>query len=200
MASKMKPLAAPECVAVALGVAAFFSASARASSGVPDYPTTLAEALGRLESGEYSQARLSLNQALAVDCNDPCGLLVLAVYALHTGDGKRAELALRRAQEQEPDNALIPPALALAKLLQNDLAGARLPAASNPTLALYVRLMGGDKSVSAELAGVKEDEGDPLRLELAGIAALRAGDATRGSRLLKALMARPECPAKSPAP
>ena len=192
MASKTKPLAAPECVAVALGVAAFFSASARASSGAPDYPIVLAEALGRLESGEYSQARLSLQQALAVDCNDPCGLLALAVYALHTGDGKRAELALRRAQEQEPENFLIPSALALAKLLQNDLSGAQPYAKSSPLLGLYVRLMAGDKGVAAELADVKEDEGDPLRLELAGIAALRAGDTARGSRLLKALMARPE--------
>ena len=164
----------------------------RAYAPVPDYPAVLAEAVGHLEAGEHPRARPPLQQALAVDCNEVCGLLALATYALHTGDGKRAELALSRAQEQEPGHPLISPALVLARLLQNDLVGAGVHAASHRTLRLYVRLMQGDRSVAQELAAVKDDEPDALLLELAGIAALRVGAEARGSRLLQALLARPE--------
>ncbi len=192
MASKTPKLAAPECIVAALGVAAFFSASAQANQPLPDYPSLLAEAVGHLEAGEHLRARSALQQALTIDCNEICGLLALAAYALHTGDGTRAERALSRAQEQESSHPLIAPARVLARLLQSDLTGAAAQATAHPTLRCYIRLMQGDTAVAQELTLVKEDEPDALRLELAGISALRAGAEGRGSRLLQALLARPE--------
>lgn len=192
MAREKSPLAAPDCVVAALGVAAFFCASAQAQDTIGSYSDTLSEAVSRLETGEHPLARAALARALAVDRNEVCGLLAVAALALHTGDARRAESALRQAREQEPENPLTALGLAQARLLLNDRQGAAGFASADPNLALYVRLLAGDKQVAAELGSVTEKEPDPLRLQLAGMSALRAGDDTRGVALLTALLTRPE--------
>jgi peptidoglycan-N-acetylglucosamine deacetylase len=200
MARENSTLAAPGCVVAALGVAAFFCAEAQArASAAPgafpepqDYPSALLEAVGHLELGEPLLARPALTWALGVDSNDPYGLLTLGVLSLHSGDGRQAEQALRRAWEQDPGSPLIPLGLAQARLLQRDLAGAAALASSDPNLSLYVRYLAGDRRVARELEDVSTEEPDPLRLELAGMAALRFGEGARGKLLLQALLARPE--------
>lgn len=192
MAREKSTLAAPDCVVAALGLAAFFSGSARAQESGSAYADALSEAVSRLESGEHPLARTALTRALTIDRNEVCGLLAVAALALHTGDGKSAEAALRQAREQEPENPLIAAGLAQARLLLNDRLGAATFAQGESNLALYVRLLAGDKQVASELAAVSESEPDALRLQLAGMAALKAGDDTRGIKLLNALLARPE--------
>lgn len=194
MARETSPLAAPLRIA-ALGLAAFVGASSgakAASDPVASYPETLAEAIGQLESGMHPQARATLARLVAVDPNEFLTLLSVAALALHTGDAKRAERALWQAQEQERDNPLVALGLAQARLLNNDRLGASAYASADPNLALYVRVLAGDKSVAETLNNVTTSESDPLRLQLAGMAAFLAGDDARGVRLLNALVTRPE--------
>ncbi len=177
-------------IASEMAKSAFFCAEAR--DPLTDYPAALDEAVTYLEAGEHGQARSALVGALALDSNEFCGLLAVAVLALHIGDGKNAEQALRRAQEQDPSHLLVPLGLAQARLLLKDRAGAAALAPDNSNLSLYIRYLAGDRSIHRELAEVKPDESDALRLELAGMVALRAGDEGRGHTLLTALLARPE--------
>ena len=192
MARDTSELAAPGCVVAALGVAAFFCASAQAHEPVADYSAALDEAVEHLEAGEHTQARLALARVLALDSNELYGLLALAALTLHTGDGKRAEEALRRAREQEAENPLISLGLAQARLLQKDRAGAALLAAPGSSLSLYIRYLAGDRTLASALQEVTADEPDALRLELAGMVAFRQGNEARGAEFLRAFLARPE--------
>lgn len=185
-------LAARGCVVAAVSAAAFFCDSTPARSTNVDYAATLSEAVSLLENNQHAQAQQALARALAVDRNEPYGLLTAATVALHTGDSKRATSLLRRAQEADPKNPLIFLGFGLAKLLQNDRAGAVPYASVYPNLSLYLRVLAKDTTVATELATVTENEPDPLRLQLAGVAALQAGESERGVSLLKALLARHE--------
>ena len=164
MARDNSELAAPGCVVAALGVAAFFCASAHAHDPLEAYPAALDEAVTHLEAGEHGQARSALVRALDLDSNEFCGLLAVAALALHTGDGKNAEQILRRAQEQDPSHLLVPLGLAQARLLLKDRAGAAALAPDNSNLSLYIRYLTGDRSIHRELADVKPDELDDLRV------------------------------------
>jgi peptidoglycan-N-acetylglucosamine deacetylase len=170
-------------------------------AGAPLYREQLDKALKAMEEGMHAQALTPLKAALAQDRNDPSALLVLGTLYLHTGSPARAGREFVRARLVDPDNDLAAWGIALSAMalgqpvpLLKTVSEEQFPEVS--LMEDYLRLMTGPeasaKAVVEATADVTGAESDLLRLQLAGVAALRGGDPARGESLLKALLNRPE--------
>ncbi len=157
----------------------------------PVYASALKASVQRMEEGQHTLAREPLTRALAIDRNEPCGLLTLGALSLHTGNTLTARRAFTRVLENYPTDELAQTGMALVALQERKPDEARKHTANLKVLRLYLRLLGGEAAaVRTATADVDEKESDPLKLEIAAFAALRGGDPTRGEKLLKALLAR----------
>ncbi len=182
-----------------LPVALMVFAAPLAAARPLTYTEALDQCLASMEQGKHAQAVAPLKAALALDRNEPLGLITLGTLYLHTGSFTRAAAEFDRARALAPDEPLARFGAALTALAQgkrNAAAFDALPAdriAIAPLVASYVRLLSGDAApVRAALADVTETEPNLLRLEIAAFAALRSGDGARAETLLRALLARPE--------
>ena len=167
------------------------------------YPETLDIAISAMEEGKHIQALAPLRDALGRDRNTPEGVLALGTLYLQAGSYTRAAREFDRAAALAPDDPLARWGQALAALALGKrdpaafdaFAAGDIPAA--PTVAAYVRLLSGEAgAVRDATRDITPTDPDPLRLEVAGFAALRGGkggdDARRGEALLTALLARPD--------
>ena len=152
-----------------------------------------------MEEGKHIQALTPLRTALTMDRNEPYGAIALGTLYLHAGSAVRAEKEFARAQEMAPDEPLAQWGEALSQLAQGKRDPARfaaLPADAipdAPTVALYLRLLGGEAAAVREATkSVTSEDTSALRLEVAAFAALRGGEVPRGEALLASLLTRPE--------
>lgn len=149
--------------------------------------------IAAMEEGAHGRALAPMRAVLRDGRNDPAALLALGTLYLHAGSAARAERAFARTRQLNPDDALAPWGETLALLVQNRVSRVPETAGAGETLSLYTRLLRGDTADVLEATrAVAVTENDLLRLEIAGFAALRGGDAERGEALLSALVERPE--------
>ena len=163
------------------------------------YGGQLELAIAGMEEGKHIQALGPLRTALALDRNEPYGILALGTLYLHANSPTRAAREFERAQLLAPDEPLAKWGLAMAALESGKCDPASfetVPATVIPeaaVVALYARLMSGPAAdIEAATKDVTATEMDPLKLQIAGVAAIRAGDIDRGIALLTALVARPD--------
>ncbi|MGC4044666.1 MAG: polysaccharide deacetylase family protein [Armatimonas sp.] len=157
----------------------------------PAYASALRASVQRMEEGQHTLAREPLTRALAIDRNEPCGLLTLGALSLHIGNTIMARRAFTHVLENYPTDELAQTGMALVALQERKPDEARKYTATLKVLRLYLRLLGGEAAaVRVATAEVDEKESDPLKLEIAAFAALRGGDPNRGEKLMKALLAR----------
>jgi peptidoglycan/xylan/chitin deacetylase (PgdA/CDA1 family) len=152
-----------------------------------------------MEEGKHIQALGPLRTALALERNEPYGVIALGALYLHAGSLARAAREFERAHFLAPDEPLAIWGIALADLAEGKrdakafdaISPAAVPSA--PLVAEYVRLLDGPAEAAASATkDVAPTEPDALRLEIAAFAALRGGDTDRGETLMKALVARPD--------
>ncbi|MFM7322536.1 MAG: tetratricopeptide repeat protein, partial [Armatimonadota bacterium] len=157
-------------------------------------------AVEHIRAERYKDAVGQIDRAMALDRNDPLVSLVLACIRLHANDMKGAAVAARRALSTDSTDEVASFGLLCAqaalgetvarsvarRMADDEVDGAR-------ALSHYLDLVGGNAAaVAAATSAVDVGQSDPFLLQLAGIAAVRAGDTVRGERLLRAFLARPE--------
>ncbi len=173
---------------------------AKGDGGRAAFASAMDQAVEQIRAERYKEAVAHIDRALALDRNDPMVSLVLACIRLHANDAKGAALAARRALSSDSTDtvasfgllcaqtAMGEPAArsAARRMAEEEVDGARV-------LSLYLDVLAGSPaSAAAATVAVDAAQPDPFLLQLAGVAAVRAGDVERGESLLRAFVARPE--------